>query len=135
MTETIGSGSSGSATHLPSPPPSPPISRSLPLASPDLDLERQAYDGEYPPPTPAIASATGTVLGPSTVATLTGRPVNLVRSGSRDPLLLRDRLQSEEALNTLRKRGKKGKSMGRFYEEQNDHIVCRRRPGHLPSLC
>lgn len=47
----------------------------------------------------------------------------ITQSRSRDPLLLRDRLLSEEALNVLRKRGRKGKTVGKFYEDQNEHIA------------
>ncbi|KAG0142931.1 hypothetical protein CROQUDRAFT_661884 [Cronartium quercuum f. sp. fusiforme G11] len=43
---------------------------------------------------------------------------------SDDPLLLRSRLQDEQALGQLRKRGRKAKPLGNFYETQNEHINC-----------
>lgn len=43
-------------------------------------------------------------------------------AGERDPLLLRDKVISEEALEGLRKR-RKGRRIATFYMAQNDHIL------------
>ncbi|MBW0461549.1 hypothetical protein O181_001264 [Austropuccinia psidii MF-1] len=99
---------------LPSPPPSPPtnssnLKDSIPSDRPVLTQPDQAIN-------PFFGHR---------------KPVNydenhwltiLQDNKSQDPLLLKDKLQDEIALSQLRKRGRKAKPVGDFYQSQNEHI-------------
>lgn len=119
------------SSQLPSPPPSPD----------HQDIELRQVLGTKPNYQPPLSS---TSLDPTPALTYSADPTQLFThhtkpvpydegqwstilksSGnlSNDPFLLRSRLQDESALGKLRKRGRKAKPVGDFYETQNEHIV------------
>ncbi|CAH7688991.1 cation efflux family-domain-containing protein [Phakopsora pachyrhizi] len=103
---------------LPSPPPSP-------LDHPDKELDLEAN---------SLSRSSSISNQPISFDIITHRkPKNYVEGFSwaeilapggneDDPLLLKDRLQDETALSKLRKRGRKAKPVGNFYQVQNEHI-------------
>ncbi|GAA5974598.1 hypothetical protein JCM11641_007018 [Rhodosporidiobolus odoratus] len=99
-----------SAGSLPTPPRSPRLgaiasSSAQPVLSYDLEAASPALS---PALTPNLSQAAA-YFGPA-----------LTPVGSADPLLLRDKLQSEAHISELRKR--KGNKSGAFYKKQNETI-------------